>query len=146
MRNLIFYTLTALRPEHLQKYYSDRLPSGLSPQTIRHHHTLIHKALQTSLEWGLLTPNVADSVKPPRVQTKDMQIRNVDEIDKFLQASKDTPYYALFHLALFTSMRKSELLALRWQDVDFILAEISVNRAVHQLKVNSHVFKIPKTA
>jgi integrase len=138
--------LTALRPEHLQKYYSERLLSGLSPQTVRHHHTLIHKALQTALEWGLLSRNVADSVKPPKVQTKDMQIWNVDEIDKFLESAKDTPYYALFHLALFSGMRRSELLALRWQDVDLILAEISVNRSLHQLKDNSYVFRSPKTA
>ena len=138
--------LTALRPEYLQKYYTDRLSSGLSPQTVRHHHTLIHKALQTALEWGLVSRNVADSVKPPKVQTKDMQIWNVDEIDKFLHAAQDTPYYALFHLALFSGMRRSELLALRWQDVDLLLAEISINRSLHQLKDNTYVFRSPKTA
>jgi len=138
--------LTALRPEHLQKYYADRLLSGLSAQTVRHHHTLIHKALQTALEWGLVSRNVADSVKPPKVQTKNMQIWNVDEISQFLQAAQDTPYHALFHLALFSGMRRSELLALRWQDVDLILAEISVNRSLHQLKDNSYIFRSPKTA
>jgi len=146
IKHLGSLTLTALRPEHLQKYYSDRLLSGLSPQTVRHHHTLIHKALQTALEWGLLSRNVADSVKPPKVQTKDMQIWNVDEIDNFLQAAKDTPYYVLFHLALFTGMRRSELLALRWQDVDLILAQISVNRSLHQLNDNSYIFRSPKTS
>jgi integrase len=138
--------LTALRPEHLQKYYNDRLLTGLSPQTVRHHHTLIHKALQDALEWALVSRNVADSVKPPKVQTKDMQIWNVDEIDQFLQAAKHTPYYPLFHLALFSGMRRSELLALRWQDVDLILAEVSVNRSLHQLKDNTYVFRSPKTA
>lgn len=146
MKHLGNLLLTALRPEHLQKYYNDRLLSGLSPQTVRHHHTLIHKALQTALEWGLVNRNVADSVKAPKVQTKDMQIWNVDEIDQFLQAAQDTPYYALFHLALFSGMRRSELLALRWQDVDLILAEISVNRSLHLLKDNTYVFRSPKTA
>ena len=75
-----------------------------------------------------------------------MQIWNVDEIDKFLNAAKDTPYYALFHFALFSGMRRSELLALRWQDVDLVLAEISINRSLHQLKDNSYVFRSPKTA
>jgi len=52
-------TLTQLKPEHLHKYYADRLTNGrcdgkggLNPLTIKHHHTLLHKALQTAIEWG----------------------------------------------------------------------------------------------
>jgi len=146
MRNLGYLPLTALRPEHLQKYYNDLLVSGLSPQTVRHHHTLIHKVLQNALELGLLSRNVADSVKHPKVQPKDMQIWNIDEIENFLKVAQDTPYYALFHLALFTGMRRSELLALRWQDIDLILGEVSVNRTLHQLKDKTFVFRPPKTA
>ena len=37
--------ITRLKPEHLQHYYSDKLSSGLSAQTVRHHHTCLHKAL-----------------------------------------------------------------------------------------------------
>ena len=65
-------TLTQLKPEHLQKYYSEMLRSGrcdsscgLSAQTVRHHHTALHKALQTAVEWGLLSRNAADAVRPP---------------------------------------------------------------------------------
>ena len=47
-------TLTQLKPEHLQRYYSEKLTRGLSAQTVRHHHTALHKALQTAVEWGLL--------------------------------------------------------------------------------------------
>ena len=60
-------TLTQLKPEHLQRYYSEKLRSGrcdssggLSTQTVRHHHTALHKALETALEWGLLSRNPAD--------------------------------------------------------------------------------------
>ncbi len=78
------------------------------------HHTMIHKALQDAVEWGLLTRNVADAVKPPRKQQHEMQTWSEDEIMQFLEASKATPYYEIFYLALFTGMRRSELLALRW--------------------------------
>ncbi|MCH2537474.1 MAG: tyrosine-type recombinase/integrase [Dehalococcoidia bacterium] len=37
----------------------------------------------------------------------------------FLEAARETPYYALFYLALYTGMRRSELLALRWSDTDW---------------------------
>jgi integrase len=146
-------TLTQLKPEHLQKYYSDMLRSGhcksasnLSAQTVRHHHTALHKALQTAVEWGLLSRNVADAVRPPRAERPEMHTWDEDDITRFLEATKNTPYYALFYTALFTGMRRSELLALRWQDIDFILSQVYVSRSLHQLRDGSFVFRSPKTA
>ena len=147
------YPLTHLKPEHLQKYYTEMLNSGrcnisggLSAQTVRHHHTALHKALQTAVEWGLLGRNVADAVRPPRAQRSEMRTWDEGDISRFLQATKDTPYYALFYLALFTGMRRSELLALRWQDLDLLLCQVSVNRSLHHLRDGSYVFTEPKSA
>jgi integrase len=146
-------TLTQLKPEHLQKYYSEILCSGrcksassLSAQTVRHHHTALHKALQTAVEWGLLSRNVADAVRPPRAERPEMHTWGEDDISHFLEATKNTPYYALFYTALFTGMRRSELLALRWQDIDFILSQVYVSRSLHQLRDGNFVFRSPKTA
>jgi len=110
--------LVHLKPEHLQAYLSEELDDGLSAQTVRHHCMLIHKALATAVEWGLVIRNVADAVKAPRPQRVEMQTWSESEIVQFLEAAKATPYYELFYLALFTGMRRSELLALRWQDID----------------------------
>jgi integrase len=118
----------------------------LSAQTVRHHHTALHKALQTAVEWGLLGRNVADAVRPPRAQRPEMHTWEEDDVTRFLKAAKDTPYYALFYTALFTGMRRSELLALRWQDVDLLLSQIYVSRSLHQLRDGSFVFRQPKTA
>ncbi len=138
--------LSQLKPEHLQQYYSKMLSNGLSAQTVRHHHTVLHKALQTAIEWMLLIRNIADAVTPPRAQSPEMQVWNESEISQFLEAAKPTQYYALFYTALFTGMRRSELLALRWQDIDFILGQIYVNRSLHVLKGSRVIIKPPKTA
>ena len=71
---------------------------------------------------------------------------NESDIHIFLEFAKSTPYYALFYLALFTGMRRSELLALRWSDVDLISCQLSVTRALHQLQDSSLIFRQPKTA
>ena len=63
-----------------------------------------------------------------------------------LEAAKATPYYALFYLAIFTGMRRSELLALRWCDVDLLLCQIYVTRTLHHLRNGEIVFRAPKTA
>ncbi|MBI2853083.1 MAG: tyrosine-type recombinase/integrase [Chloroflexi bacterium] len=139
-------TLTQAKPEHLQRYYSERLTGGLSPQTVRHHHAVLHTALQTAVEWGLLARNVADAVTPPRAQRSTMQTWTEGDIARFLEAAKNTPHYALFYTALFTGMRRSELLALRWSDVDLLLCQISVSRSLHVLTGGKVVFRMPKSA
>ena len=138
--------LSQLKPEHLQRLYSEKLSSGLSAQTVRHHHAVLHKALQSAIEWGLLVRNVADAVSPPRVHRPEMQTWAEDEITTFLKAAEATPYFALFYLALFSGMRRGELLALRWCDVDLPLCQVYVYRSLHILKGGKVVFRAPKTA
>ncbi len=137
--------LSQLKPEHLQRHYSNRLNSGLSARSVRYHHALIHIALQTAVKWGLVSRNVADAVEPPKFKRSQMQTWNENEINQFLEAAKGTEYHALFYTALFTGMRRSELLALRWQDIDFIYSQIYVSRGLHHLKDGSYVFTAPKS-
>jgi integrase len=144
--------LTQLRSNHIQKYYADKLVSGrcdgkggLSAQSVRHHHMLLHKALQIAVKWGLVSRNVADGVDIPKAKRIDMQTWDEHELNTFLEAAKSTQYYALFYTALFTGMRRSELLALRWQDIDFIYGQVSVTQGLHHLKDGSYVFTQPKS-
>lgn len=145
--------LAQLRPEHLQRYYSEKLSGGrcdgkggLSPRTVRHHHATLHGALESAVEWRLLPRNPADAVNPPRYQRAQWNTLNEDNIHTLLEAAKKMPYYALFYLALFTGMRRSELLALRWCDVDLLLCQIYVTRTLHHLRDGEIVFRAPKTA
>lgn len=138
--------LTQLRPEHLQRHYTACQNDGLSARTVRYHHAVLHVALKTAVKWGLLLRNPADAVDPPRARHNEMKTWGEHEINQFLEAAKDSPYYTLFYTALFTAMRRSELLALKWSDVDFILSQIYVNRGLHHLKDGSYVFTEPKSA
>ncbi len=138
--------LAQLKPEHLQKHYTAKLNDGLSARTVRYHHALIHVALQTAVKWSLVSRNVADAVDPPRIRRNEMQTWDENEVNQFLEGAKDSPYYSLFYTALFTGMRRSELLALRWQDIDFFYSQISVSRSLHQLKDGSFIFTQPKSA
>jgi len=137
--------LTQLRPEHLQKHYTAKLNNGLRARTVRYHHVVLHKALQTALKWGLVSRNVADGVDIPRARRGEMQTWDEGEMSHFLEVAKDSQYYALFYTALFTGMRRSELLALRWQDIDFIYSQIYVSRGLHHLKDGSYIFTPPKS-
>jgi len=138
--------LTQLKPEHLQHVYSDKLSAGLSHRTVRYIHATLYKALQDAVRLGMLVRNSADAVETPKVQRCEMQTMSESDIHIFLELAKSTPYYALFYMALSTGMRRSELLAPRWSDVDLTLCQLSVTRALHQLQDGSLIFTQPKTA
>jgi len=145
--------LTQLKPEHLQRYYSDRLScgrwdgnGGLSPRSVRHHHMALHSALQNAVKWGLILRNPADAVDPPRCSRSEIHTLDEDGVQAFLEATKHTSYYPIFYLAIYSGMRRSELLALRWEDVDLIFSQVYVNRSLHHLRDGSFVFRQPKTS
>ncbi len=99
-----------------------------------------------ALKWGLINRNPADAITAPRPQHSDMHTMNEDDLHTFLGAAKKTPYYVLFYLALFTRMRRSELLALRWCDVDLLLCQAYVTRSLRHLRTGKIVFRAPKTS
>ncbi len=150
--NLGNILLTQLRPEVIQSYISEKLSKGrinyeggLSSRTVRHHIVCLHTALQNAVKMGLLFRNPVDAITIPKSSRHEIQTMNENDIHKFLEVAHNTQYYALFYTAIFTGMRRSELLALRWQDVDLLLLQCSINRSLHQIKGGKIVFRQPKT-
>lgn len=144
--------LTQLRPEMIQRYISDKLShgrangqGGLNARTVRHHIVCLHTALQNAIKMGMLIRNPVDAVTIPRAERHEMRTMNESDIHIFLEMARPTQYYAFFYTALFTGMRRSELLALRWQDIDLLLLQISVSRSLHQVRGGKIIFRQPKT-
>ncbi len=148
--------LTALTPTHIQNYYAEMLKSGrcdtktgaLSASTVRGHHMVLHRALKSAKKAGLIFRNPADAdlVDLPRAADYEMKPMDEDALNLFLETAKATDNYTLFYLSLYTGMRRSEILALRWMDVDLIMCQLSVNRSLHVLHDRSVVFRQPKTS
>ena len=82
----------------------------------------------------------------PKIQRNEMHVMNESDMHIFLAYAGPTPYYALFYTALFTGMRRSEILALRWCDLDLLLCQASVTRTLHQLHNREFIISQPKTA
>src|SRR5437870_4471536 len=110
--------LTRLGPHHLQQLYADRLATGLTPTTVRQLHAVVHRALGQAERWGLVTRNVATLVTPPRRLRREITPLSAAQAKAFLEAARGERLEALYVLALTTGMRRGELLALRWQDID----------------------------
>jgi integrase len=91
------------------------------------------KRCQQAVKWQLLARNPADAVEPPRPRRKEMLARNETQIAMLLEAARPN---RLLHvsvlLAVTTGMRRGEILALRWRDIDFEPAVLSVRQSLEK--------------
>jgi integrase len=127
------YQLQKLSPQHLQMFYKKKLETGLSATTVISFHNVLHKALETAVRWNLIARNTCDLVSPPRRKLFEIQPLNIKQIQQLLAATHGHRQEALITLALATGMRRGELLALKWQDVDLEQRTLQVRRILTRI-------------
>ena len=117
---------------------------GLSDQTIRGIHTTLHAALDKAVAEKLLFRNPADGCRLPPAKAREMQVLTPEEIQRLLIQAKEDGCFELLLLELATGLRRGEMLALQWDDLNFRTGELRVERQVH--RVNGElVVSPPKT-
>lgn len=109
--------LAALSAQQIQAMLT-RLGDALSPQSVKHVHTVLGTALGVAVEWDLLGFNPAERVKAPRVPRVDRRTLSAEQGRKFLASVKGDRFEGVYLVALTTGMRLGEVLGLRWQDLD----------------------------
>ncbi len=140
-------SLRNLAPEHLERFYARKMEEGLSERTIHIMHTIMHQALALAVKRRLIATNVCDEVDLPRVPTYEARTFSKEEARAFLRAVKGTRFEVLFTVALLTGMRRGELLALRWEDINWEEGSIHVRRTVNRYgKGQGYVISDTKTA
>jgi integrase len=118
--------------------------AGLAPRTIGHVHRLLHRVFGHAVKWGVVTINPAAAAEPPRVQRTEITILTPDQIKSVLQALRGRRLYGVALMGLATGMRRGEIVALRWGDVDLDSGKIRVERSLEQTNAGL-AFKEPKT-
>jgi integrase len=128
---------------HLQKPKIEN-GAGLAPRTVGHVHRLLHRIFGHAVKWGVVAINPVASAEPPRVQRTEIEILEPEEIKMVLHALRGRPLYPIAVIALATGMRRGEIAALRWGDVDLDGGRIRVERSLEQTNTGL-AFKAPKT-
>lgn len=137
--------LTRLSPLHLQDLYARKL-DDLAPSSVRHLHSVLHTAFRQAVRWQLAPTNPADAVKPPSIAASALLVWTAEQARVFLAGTAADDLAALWRLALVTGMRKGELLALAWVDVDLDRRVLTVRRALVKDVDGVDVVSDPKTA
>ena len=101
---------------------------GLSPTTVQLVHQVLSKALSDAVNDGLLAANPAAKVKAPARNTPEMHTWSREQASLFLRHVDGERLFAMWRLFLTAGMRRGEVAALRWQDVDLDRASLSVRQ------------------
>lgn len=137
--------LAALTPAMISDYYHQlSAQKGLSPNTVRKHHVLLHTALQQAVRRGLLPYNPTQLLVIPRPTPVNPRYYTPLQLSRLLLEVEGHPLELPVKLACFLGLRRSELLGLRWRDVDLDAGLLSV-RQVRTTAGHLVVEKQPKT-
>jgi integrase len=131
--------LTKLQPAHISQAYAKALASGrrdgtggLSARTVTHIHRVLREALQQAVQWQMLARNPADAVKPPKVERKQMSVLDTDATARLIEAARGSDLAVPILLGVLCGLRRGEIVALRWRNVDLERAQLSVTASTEQ--------------
>lgn len=132
--------LTQLTSRDIQKMYKDLLENGrlrevqrekspgLSNATVRGIHMMMHNALDRAVKERLILRNPTEDCIIPKIEKQEMKILPAESMGAYLKAAEERGVLPMFYLELTTGLRKGELVALLWDDLDAEQRTISVSK------------------
>jgi len=105
--------LKDLSSTHVRGFYREKLDAGLSSATVCKMHSVLRKALKQAVMDDLIPRNPTDTVKPPKIEHKEISPLDGEQTKTLLEAASGDRLEALYMLAVHTGMREGELLESR---------------------------------
>jgi integrase len=127
--------LDQLQPMHIDEYKKKELAKKLSANSVNRYLTVLHAALKHAVEMRLLRDNPASHVRRPKVAKKEPRALSMEELQQLLAAlEKDVLLYRVCMFTAFTGLRRSEVLGLKWANVDLADGAVYVRETRQRLK------------
>ena len=122
-------TLGGLQAVDIQMFYTSQL-KRVSANTVIHYHAIIHRALKYAVKTDLIDVNPADKVERPRKDRFTASFYDGNEVNRLFQAARGTPLELPVMLAAFYGLRRSEVVGLKWDAIDFENKTIAIRHTV----------------
>ena len=143
--------LSKLRPTQIASAYSKALlegrrdgSGGLSPNTVLYMHRLIKQALAHAVRWEIISRSPADVVDPPKIERITMITYDMTQTAELLEVARGTRLLVPVILGILCGLRRGEIVALRWRQVDLANAQLAVVASAEQTREGVR-YKQPKT-
>lgn len=142
----LHYTLQDMEqhPKYIQDFYQHELDRGLTANTVIHYHANIRKCLQYAFQIGMIRSNPADRVERPRKEKFKSEIYSGEELEQLFKVIQGDPSEFGVIMAAFYGLRRSEIVGLKWDAIDFENKKISIQHTVVTAKINGTVTEIAR--
>lgn len=132
--------LSEITRQEIQAYVAHLTQTGYAPKSIDHIHDVLSAVLRTAVKWGHLQENPATGVELPKLKTvRPKWVLTTHQAAALLEALAPLAR-TMVGLAVLSGLRRGELFALRWQDIDEQARLLTVREAVYD-----GAFGTPKT-
>ena len=127
--------IDSLKVSELKEWQS-KLLEKLKPRTVRNIRSVLSSILMDAFRDEIITSNPLKLVKVPPIEDVDIRPFAEDEMFHILinSSGQDRTFFAL---AFFSGMRSGEMIGLRWDDINFKRAEISISQGIRMGRVGS---------
>ena len=124
----------------LQKYIDEKYKNGrtdgkggLSPRSLRLHKNIIYQTLKEAVRDELISGNPAELVTLPQMQRFEASFYSAEQLNTLLRAVKGEPLYPLIKITVVYGLRRSEVLGLKWDSVDFENSTLTIKHTVSKV-------------
>ena len=128
-------TLEDLAAKDIQQFYLEQR-KRVSGCSVIHYHAIIHKALKYAVKLDLIATNPADRVERPKKERYVASFYDADEVNALFQAARGTNLEIPILLGAFYGLRRSEVIGLKWDAIDFERNTITVQHTVTSCNVD----------
>lgn len=118
---------------------------GLSNATVRGIHMMLHNALDRAVKERLILRNPTEDCIIPKIQKQEMKILHPEDMQAYLREADRRGVLPMFYLELVSGLRKGELVALLWDDLDIERKTISVSKQTSRNEEGKPITTRPKT-
>jgi integrase len=143
--------LTKLRPMQISDAYAKALGSGrrdgrggLAPSTVRYMHVILKAAIAQAVRWQMLAHNPVDAVDAPKIVRSTMLTYDLAQTAELIDTTRGTRMRITVILAVLCGLRRGEIAALRWRDINLEKAQLAVNESAEQTQAGVR-YKKPKS-
>lgn len=135
--------LHEVQPKHIQNFYTFGMAKeGLVSNTIIHWHAVIRKALQYAMKTGLIDVNPADRIDRPKKNVFKSDVYDAVELDALFRAVKGQPIELAVILGAFYGLRRSEVIGLKWDAIDFKRKTFTIKHTVTQVTIDNQLITV----
>ena len=125
--------LQELKPKDITEYYNFlKAQTQLSPTTIKHHHQNISKALSDAVVQGYIAVNPSTAARTPKEKRYQAEFLNNTQVERLIELFECTPVYVPVMLCAIYGFRRSEVLGLKWRNIDFEKGTIHICETLQQ--------------